>query len=303
MEVPGVKIVCANSVLADFTENIVGDLASVEYLMPAGVCPAHYDSRPSDAALVAEADIIVQLGWEGWLNGLIESSGNSDVDRVKCMGLGEWNIPEGAKAHVDSIAEGLAGIMTDHASTITSNAEAYKAQIDAKAAELQALVAAEGVVGKKVVCMEWQVDFVEWLGFDIVAMYGPPESLSVEDQLNITEAASGEGVVMVIDNLQSGTDFGAHVASETGAIHVIVTNFPAAYPNTYTYLDMLEYNTGKLIDGAKTYEYKQGDIASLERQVSDLEAQSSLYLAMSVIFLIVAIFMGAMFARARSRGE
>ena len=42
-----IKIVCANAVLADLTENIVGDLATVEYIMPAGVCPAHFDARPA----------------------------------------------------------------------------------------------------------------------------------------------------------------------------------------------------------------------------------------------------------------
>ena len=43
------RIVCATSILADFTMNVVGDLARVDYLMPAGVCPSHYDARPSDA--------------------------------------------------------------------------------------------------------------------------------------------------------------------------------------------------------------------------------------------------------------
>ena len=108
------RIVCADTILADFTENIVGDFATIEYLRPAGICPAHYDARPSDANEVAQADIIVQLGWEGWLNDLVVSSGNADVPRVRCSGLGEWNYPEGAKAHVDKIAEGLSGPMPRH---------------------------------------------------------------------------------------------------------------------------------------------------------------------------------------------
>ena len=297
------RIVCADTILADFTENIVGDFATIEYLRPAGICPAHYDARPSDANEVAQADIIVQLGWEGWLNDLVVSSGNADVPRVRCSGLGEWNYPEGAKAHVDKIAEGLSGILPEHVSTISANAQAYKALIDTKAAELQSKVVAEGVKGRQVVCMEWQVDFVEWLGFDVVASYAPPETLSLVDQLNITETASSGDVVMVIDNLQSGTEFGAHVASETGVSHVILTNFPSAYPNTYTYLDMIEYNTDKLIDGAKTYEYKRGDIADLESQVDDLEFQNTLLLTMAIICLCVALFMGVVLRRSRSRGD
>jgi ABC-type Zn uptake system ZnuABC Zn-binding protein ZnuA len=299
---PGIEIICANSILADFTQNVVGDLAEVEYLMPAGVCPAHYDSRPSDANLVAGADIIVMMGWEGWLNGLITSTGNDDADIVKCMGQGDWNLPADAKGFVDKIATDLSAIMPEHSSELSANADGYKMAIDAKAAEMKARVEAEGVGGSKVVVMEWQRAFVSWLGFEVAGSYGPPEGLSVQDQLNVTEVASGKDVTMVVDNLQSGTKFGAHVASETGATHVILTNLPAAYPNADTYLDMIEYNTDKLIDGVKTFEFKQGEIASLEREVSDLEFQSSLYLTTSVILLIVAVFMGTMFVRARSRG-
>jgi ABC-type Zn uptake system ZnuABC Zn-binding protein ZnuA len=297
------RIVCADTILADFTENVVGDIATVEYLRPAGICPSHYDARPSDASEVAGADIIVQLGWEGWLNDLVDSSGNPEVPRVRCSGLDEWNYPEGAKAHVDKIAEGLSAILPEHAATIDANAVAYKAQIDTKAGELLSKVVAEGVKGRQVVCMEWQVDFVEWLGFDVVATYAPPETLSLAAQLNVTEVAASGDVVMIVDNLQSGTDFGAHVASETGVSHVILTNFPSAYPNTYTYLDMVESNTDKLIDGAKTFEYKRGDIAELESQVQDLEFQNALLLTMAVLCLCVALFMGIVLVRSRSRGE
>ena len=109
------RIVCANSILADFTENVVDDLARVDYLMPAGVCPSHYDSRPSDATLVAEADIIVMMGWEGWLNGLIESTGNSEAVLIKCAAMGEQNLPEDVKDFVDHIAAGLSEVMEDDA--------------------------------------------------------------------------------------------------------------------------------------------------------------------------------------------
>lgn len=299
---PEISIVCANSLLADFTENVVGDLAKVDYLMPAGVCPSHYDSRPSDAILVAGADIIVMMGWEGWLNGIIASTG-TEVPLIKCMGLGEQNLPEHAKVFVDKIATDLAVALPDDASTIEANTAAYKAEIDAKAAELLSRVEAEGVVGRKVVVMKWQEDFVEWLGFEVVAMYGPPEALSVQDQLNTTEAASNGEVVMVIDNLQSGTAFGAQVAETAGVSHVVMTNFPDSSPSTSTYLDMIDHNTNELIEGVETYDYKKGDIAELEQQVDDLRLQNSMFLTMAVIFLLCTVFLVIVLVRSRSRGE
>lgn len=297
------RIVCANSILADFTSNVVGDLARVDYLMPSGVCPSHYDSRPSDAELVADADIIVMMGWEGWLNGLIESTGRSEIPVIRCMAQGDQNLPADAKRFVDHIASGLSEVMEDDAATLSANAESYKAHIDAKDMDLKARVETAGVDGSKVVVMEWQRAFVESLGFLIVGTFGPPEGLSVQDQLNVATTASGEDVAMVVDNLQSGTEFGAQVAVDTGKEHVVLTNYPAAAPDTNTYLDMIDYNTDQLIDGAKRYEYKQGEIADLEGQVKDLEYRTGLYLTMAVIFLIVALFLGVLLVRSRSRGD
>jgi len=297
------RIVAANSILADFAENIVGDLARVDYLMPAGVCPSHYDARPSDATQVAEADVIIMMGWEGWLYGLIESTGNDEAALIMCLGMGDQNLPADVKGFVDHIARGLSAVMEDDAATLTANAEMYKAQIDAKASELQSRVEAAGVTGTKLVVMEWQRAFAEFLGFEVVGAFGPPEGLSVQDQLNVSSAASRKDVAMVVDNLQSGTDFGARVAEETGKVHVVLTNFPDAAPGTYTYLDMIDYNTEALISGAEEYEYKQGEIADLEGRVKDLEYQSGLYLTMAVVLLIVALFLGVLLVRSRSRGD
>jgi ABC-type Zn uptake system ZnuABC Zn-binding protein ZnuA len=296
-------IVCANSILADFAENVVGDLAQVEYLMPAGVCPSHFDSRPSDATMVAGADVIIMMGWEGWLNGLIEATGKSEVPRINCMGLGDQNLPEDAKRFVDKIATEMAVIMPEHADAFAANAAPYKTSIEAKAVELRERVQAAGVTGRKVVVMEWQKAFVEFLDFEVVNTYSSPEGLSVKDQLNVTEAASAEDVVMIVDNLQSTTEFGTQVAAETGKSHVILTNYPSAYPNTYTYLDMIDYNTDQLIEGVEEYEYKRGEIADLEAQVKDLETERGMYLTMAVILLIVTVFLGLLLVRSRSRGD
>lgn len=302
-EEDGLQIVCANAILADFTSNVVGDLARVDYLMPSGVCPSHYDARPSDAGLVADADIIVMMGWEGWLNGLIESTGLSEIPVIRCMAQGDQNLPADAKRFVDHIAAGLSDVMEDDVATLSKNAESYQAQIDAKDAELKARVGAAGVDGSKVVVMEWQRAFVEALGFQVVGTFGPPEGLSVQDQLNVATTASGGDVAMVVDNLQSGTEIGAQIAVDTGKEHVVLTNYPDAAPNTDTYLDMIDYNTDQLIDGAKRYEHKQGEIADLEGQVKDLEYESGMYLTMAVIFLIVALFLGLLLVRSRSRGD
>ena len=269
------NIVCTNTALEDFTSNLITENATIEYIMPPGVCPAFYDTKPSDIDKVLSADIIISLGsikMESWLSNLI--SYNPDIDIIECKDLGEWNIPSGAKAYVQCISNKLSTLLPELNSSIKANADIYMEKIDEKAEELQQIVETNRALEKEVICMQWQEDFLKWLGLDVIYSYGPPQGLSLQDEIDIINAASTNKIKVVIDNLQSGTDFGARVASESGASHVIFSNFPGAIPGTDSYLDMITYNTEQLLNGISTYEYKQGDLVELEGDISNLEFQN-----------------------------
>ena len=290
-------IVCTNSILADFTSNILTDNVTIEYIMPAGVCPAHFDTSPSDVSLITSADIIISLGWEPWLDSLLASSGNTDVKQIKCSQLGEWNIPSGAIKYVEKIRDELSLLLPEYNDTIQANAQAYLTEINGTAEYLQSIVISNGSVGKKVICMQWQKDFVEWLDLNVTYSYAPPESLSVQDELDIINAASSGDICAVIDSLQSGTDFGARVTSESGASHIIFTNFPGAIPGTDTYLEMIIYNTNQLTEGIEAYEYKQGGLQELESQISGLEVQRNASLVIAAMFGILACVFVVMYKK------
>jgi ABC-type Zn uptake system ZnuABC Zn-binding protein ZnuA len=281
-------IICTNSILADFTSNLVTENVTIEYIMPAGACPTHFDTSPSDISKILSADIIISLGWEPWLDSLIQSSGNTHIQQIKCIGLGEWNIPSGAKKYVEKIRGELSLLLPSLNKTIQTNAENYMAQIDGTAQTLRENLTSNGYQGKQVICMDWQKDFIEWLGCNVTLSYGPPEDLSTQDILDVSNAASSVNICAVIDNLQSGTDFGAKIASESGASHIIFTNFPGAVPGTDTYLQMITYNTEQLIHGITIFEYKQGEIATLGQKVSSLELERNVSLLVVVILGISA---------------
>jgi ABC-type Zn uptake system ZnuABC Zn-binding protein ZnuA len=259
--------------------------------MPPGACPIHFDTSPSDISKITKADIIISLGREPWLNTLLESSGNTNYDIITCAGLGEWSIPSGAKQYVERLRGELSKLLPDLNETLNSNAQDYIKIIDETSIQLQQLIINKGYQNKNVICMQWQADFVDSIGLNVTLSYAPPESLSTQDMINISNAASVGDICAVIDNLQSGTDFGASIASEYGASHVIFTNFPEALPGTDTYLDMIRYNTDQLINGISTYEYKQGEIAELEKTITSIELQRNISLLSVVILgLLTCIF-------------
>ena len=291
-----IQIVCSNSVLADFTSNLIKENVTIEYIMPSGVCPAFYDTTPSDVSKIISADIIITFGsqkMEPWLGNLLTY--NSDADLIESKDLGEWNIPSGAKTYVEFIEDELSDILPILNSTINQNAQIYIDKIDEKSQQLIDMVEANDSIGKDIICMQWQKDFLNWLGLNVTYSYGPPQGLSVQDELEVIAAA--ENAFAVVDNLQSGTDFGARVASESGASHVIFTNFPGAIPNTENYLDMITYNAQQLIKGIKTFEQKQGEISDLQSQISNLELQRNISFILALMFVILAFVIFIMYKK------
>ena len=56
-------IICSNAILADFTTQLLKNInITIDYLMPSGVCPAQYDTTPSDISKIITADLIISLG-------------------------------------------------------------------------------------------------------------------------------------------------------------------------------------------------------------------------------------------------
>ncbi|UCE80780.1 MAG: zinc ABC transporter substrate-binding protein [Methanobacteriota archaeon] len=288
-------VICTNSVLADFATNVIGDQFSdtlkVEFIMPAGACPSHFDASPSDAVMIASADVVISLGWEPWLFDLLESSGNDDVHKISCLGLVEWNLPTGAESHLVRIAEGMSEFLPEWESAFEANAFNYTAEIvnSFEAARLRVL--SEGLNGTKVISIDWHAKFLEWLGFEVVETYGAPESLSTADVLEIHDACNDPEVAMVVDNLQSTVDFGSQLAADYGKSHVILSNFPGGIPGRYTYLDNIEYNFDEVVNGAVAYEMTQSELSDLESEISSLEFQRlALASLVAVLVFLLALF-------------
>ena len=110
------KVVASASIFQDMAEHLGKDLVTVQSIVPIGGDPHIYEPTPSDAVLVASADIILVNGltFEGWITELIENSGS--------------------KAQVILITEGVDAIMSE----IYDNAADPHAWMDANNGKIYA---------------------------------------------------------------------------------------------------------------------------------------------------------------------
>jgi len=236
-------VVSTHAVYGEFAQRVGGDAIDVVTIIPSGFCPAQYDLAPSDLAAVLNASIILYSGFEPWIETLADAAGSA---ATVIQLPGEWSTPGTAIEKVETIRDALTERIPTEAARFASNADTYIEELRSLETSLQERAEALGTSEVAVVSMAWQLDFVSWLGFRVPVTYGIPANLSLRDLVTLTEEGVNAGAELVIDNLQSGVDFGAKLAREIGAIHVVLSNFPGAMPFTATVVDLMRRNAEAL---------------------------------------------------------
>jgi ABC-type Zn uptake system ZnuABC Zn-binding protein ZnuA len=286
-------IICTTSAVGSVVEAYLGDTADILVLVQPGLCPADFDMKPGYIEAVSKAQILFKQDIQGefWLDGLLTAAGNSDLTVVAIPGV--YNTPAGARSYIQGVGGNLSEILD-----LDLNAEMVEmlSEVD----EVSSMMANQATIldasNVKVICMGWLKTFTESAGFTVVATFNPPETLSAGDITTLIETAQSEGVALVVDNLQIDTEFGAGIAAQVGAEHVVLTNFPGAVPNTDTLQEMLQYNAEQLFNGTVTWKAT----SMLKSEKVDLQNQVAMYQIAAAVVAVVA-FVEAVMLYARRR--
>ena len=248
-DLPGV--VCTTSILSHLTEEIGQDLISVTTIAPAGMCPAHFDIKPSQIQAVREAKLLISHNFEPWIENLLTSADNTDIERL--ILAGPWNTPKNAIGKINEITERLGKIFPQKEELFISNAQKFIQRIKQNSDKIKENAERLNVSRFKVISSFHQASFANWLGFEVITTYPSPEMISTKQFLELLLIGKSEEVNIIVDNLQSGTDFGAKLAKDVNASQAILTNFPGLIPQTETLIAMLSYNAEQLFNAIEGY--------------------------------------------------
>ena len=249
-EAPVYMVVATHAVLGEIAERVGGDAIEVVVLIPSGFCPSHYDLAPSDYRALLDAQLVLYSGMEPWVE---ELGARANPDALVQM-PGIWNTPPAAAEKTRQVAELLSERIPELEAQFTSNGNAFASELVAMGDHLLERAVSAGVAGCPVVCMQWQASFAAWLGLDVAITYGIPSTLTLRDLVSLAGAGREAGARVVIDNLQSGVEFGGKLSGEIGAAHAVLTNFPGAMPRTATLIDLLVRNAEALFSAVEPLE-------------------------------------------------
>jgi len=251
---------------SSFITNIIQDVADGELetrtLIPPGVCPGHYDIKPSDIAALANSKALFIHNFQQTyanVNGAIEAANNPNLIITVLNVTGNWMVPSVQAEAVSKISQALGEIYPENAAYYAGNATERAQAILAYGEQVKDKLQDAAVDGIKVICAAMQEGFVRWAGFNVTATYGRPEELSPADVQQLVTEAIQAGVVLVIDNLQSGsTTLGVSMEQDIEAISVIISNFPGGLENTETWEKAIDKNVDLLLDALNEWEEQYG---------------------------------------------
>lgn len=275
-------IVCTTSAVGSVVEEYLGDSADIVVLIQPGLCPADFDMKPSDVYAVSNAKILFKQNIQGefWLQGLLAAAGNANLTQVAIPG--DYTTLQGAKNYIRWVGGNLSQILSI---SLDAQIAAMLADVDNAYTWMVSQGQALQVSSLKVICMKWLKPFVESVGFQVVATYNPPETLSAGDITTLVSTALSEKVALIVDNLQIDVEFGGGIAAQVGAEHVVLTNFPGAIPGTGNLTQMFRYNAEQLFNATSTWKAT----ATLKAEMESLKGQVATYQTTTSLAVIVAV--------------
>lgn len=117
VEGSSIKILASTTFLADIAQNVAGDRAIVESLLPFGADPHSYQAAPTDVAKISESNVLILNGveYEHFIESLLENAGGERLVIEAATGIEPRQMEEHAEedhspeAHSLEVCEQLTG--------------------------------------------------------------------------------------------------------------------------------------------------------------------------------------------------
>lgn len=269
-----IPVVASFSILGDLVRQIAGPDATVKTLVgPDG--DAHvYQPTPSDAKAVAAAKLVFMngLGFEGWMNRLLKSSGTKATAVTVTTGVQPRAAEKDAHGHahgnvdphawqnvahvqvmVTNIAAALAAADPARAEGYKSRATAYQADLTALDADIRRQIGALSPAQRRVITSH---DAFGYYGAAYGITFLAPQGMNTESEASakdvaklITQMRQQKIKAVFVENI-SDPRLTAQLAKEAGAtvggeLYSDALS-PAGGPAT-NYLDLMRANTKALV--------------------------------------------------------
>lgn len=260
------EVVTTFTVLADMVQNVGGERVALTTLVGPNSDAHVYEPTPADARTLAEADLVVVngLGFEGWIDRLVEVSGYKGPVVVASEGIVAMTVEESqpdphawqdlanGRIKVANIARALAAADPAQADVYRRRAEAYDRKLAALDRDIRGRLDSFPEDRRKVITSH---DAFQYFGRAYGIDFLAPVGLSTESEPSAGEVATlvrqmrDEGIhALFVENI-TDPRLVEQLAREAGAViggKLYSDSLSGPTGPAPTYLDMFRHNVGEI---------------------------------------------------------
>ena len=256
--IPRVQVVTTSMILADFVRNVGEDRVEVRSIVPPGADVHSFQSTPRDSIAISDAKVIVSngLGLDAFLDPLLSSARRSDaVHVIAAEGLGAtggphfWQNPLYAVHYVERIRDGLIQADPENAQEYQENATAYIQKLHRMDQEIARTLIVVPPQRRRIVTFHDAFSyFAGRYGWKVSALVpGDAGDVTPERVITVMEQIREEGIPAVFVEPQFSPGVLSQAAKDTG-ISIGLIYSDALDADTPTYMDMMRFNAGSLVE-------------------------------------------------------
>ncbi len=244
---PVVQMAASNSYLECAARDLLGPGAAVIRLAEPGMCPGHFDIRPSQVQRLRGCRVMLRFDFQASLDRQVENVESLEVASV--TPTGGMCEPATYLAVCKQVAEALTRVGLLARPTAESRLDEIQRRVRAREETLRKVLADSGLHDTPAIVSGRQAGFCRWLGLRVVATIGASDVASVAQVDQALSLARQAGCRLVIANRPEGTQLPESIADRLGARLVIFDNFPDIGPSQPDFDGLLEENVRRLLAG------------------------------------------------------
>jgi zinc transport system substrate-binding protein len=223
---PAVAVATTSTYLECAVKDLLGDGTPVLRLAGPGMCPGHFDIRPSQVRALRRCRLLLRFDFQQSLDDKLAD--------LRLSGLATGSVtPEGGLCEPATYvcaceqvgealrASGLAGQIE-----LSGRLQAVAARMESLSETLRAQVRQQGLVNRGVLCSKHQAAFCRWLGLNVLATFSGADAATTGQLNQAIEGGEAGGARLVIANRPEGRRVADALADRLGARVVVLDNFP-----------------------------------------------------------------------------
>jgi len=239
-------IAVTNTYLESAARDLLGDTLKIIRLAKPGMCPGHFDLRPSQMTDLQCCQLLLRFDFQKSMDDKLRHGPHPPqvVSIAVPGGLGEPSTylaicRQSAAAFVQT------GWLTR--AEADTRLAVIAGRLDALSEKLRAHVRAAGLAGVPVLCSGHQAAFTKWLGLDVVATFRAADMARTRELDDAVATGQSRGVKLIIANLPEGRRTADALAERLGARVVVFGNFPESRAGRAGFDDLITSNVAALI--------------------------------------------------------